>query len=67
MINSASATQARRELADLALRPPLAGIDLLDWKAFERVIELGYRSMSEALEAHGEGLRRRTALTPGGT
>jgi NTE family protein len=63
MINSASAANARRELADLALRPPLGGIDLLDWKAFERVIEIGYRSMSEALEAHGEGLRRRTSLT----
>ena len=62
MINSAAATTHRRELADLALRPPLGRIDLLDWKAFDKVVELGYRCASEELESHGEALRRRTGL-----
>ena len=64
MINSAAATIAQRALADLVLKPPLERIDLLDWKAFDRVVELGYRHASEAL-AHGgtEALLRRTAET----
>jgi NTE family protein len=64
MINSAAATIAQRALADLVVKPPLERIDLLDWKAFDRVVELGYRHASEVL-AHGgmEMLLRRTAGT----
>ena len=61
MINSATATIAHRQLADLVLKPPLERIDLLDWKAFDRVVELGYRHASESLERHADELRRRTA------
>jgi NTE family protein len=50
MINSAAATNHQRALADLVLKPPLERIDLLDWRAFDRTIELGYRYASEALE-----------------
>jgi len=63
MINSASATVAHRQLADLLLKPPLERIDLLDWKAFDRVVELGYRCANEALEKHADELRRRTAVS----
>jgi NTE family protein len=63
MINSASATVAHRQLADLVLKPPLERIDLLDWKAFDRVVELGYRHASESLERHADELRRRIAAT----
>ncbi|HEY2678851.1 MAG TPA: patatin-like phospholipase family protein [Steroidobacteraceae bacterium] len=42
IVNSASSERAQRELADVLLKPPLANIDLLDWKAFDRAIRLGY-------------------------
>lgn len=58
MINSAASTIAQRELADLVLKPPLERIDLLDWKSFDRAIELGYRYASEVLEKHGAALTR---------
>jgi NTE family protein len=50
MINSAATTIAQRELADLVLKPPLQRIDMLDWKAFDRAIEIGYRHTCETLE-----------------
>src|SRR5438874_1590876 len=59
MINSAAATIAQRALADLVLKPPLERIDLLDWQAFDRVVELGYRPASETLaQGAAETLRR---------
>jgi len=50
MINSVAARVSQRALADLVLKPPLERTDLLNWRAFERTIELGYRYASEALE-----------------
>jgi NTE family protein len=58
MINSAAATMAQRELADLVLKPPLQRIDMLDWKAFDRAIEIGYRHTCEALERQGTALSK---------
>ena len=43
MVNSTANTVSRRELSDLLLQPPLEQIDMLDWQAFERAIEAGYR------------------------
>lgn len=43
MVNSAANTIARRELSDLLLQPPLEQIDMLDWRAFDRAIDAGYR------------------------
>jgi NTE family protein len=42
MVNTVSSEAARRSLADLIVRPPLADIDLLNWRAFEPVIATGY-------------------------
>jgi NTE family protein len=50
MLNSAATTIGQRELADVLLRPPLERVDLLDWQAFERAIDIGYRYAAEALE-----------------
>ena len=50
MINSVSSAAAQRALADAILRPPLASIDLLNWQAFDRAIEAGYRYARQALE-----------------
>ena len=35
--------------ADLLLRPPLASIGMLDWQAFDRAVEIGYRHTLQAL------------------
>ncbi len=51
MVNSATATQERRKQSDLLLTPALESLDLLDWKAFERAIEIGYRDTCERLAA----------------
>ncbi len=51
MVNSTTATQERRGQSDLLLMPPLASLDLLDWKSFERAIEIGYRHACERLDA----------------
>ena len=42
MVNSSAATAERRGQTDLLLQPPLAQIDMLNWKAFERAIDAGY-------------------------
>jgi NTE family protein len=50
MVNSAATTIGQRELADVLLKLPTDGVNLLDWGSFEHVVELGYRYTSEALE-----------------
>jgi NTE family protein len=50
MINSASSAAVQRELADVLLKPPLANVDLLNWRAFDRAIEAGYDYARAALE-----------------
>jgi NTE family protein len=49
MVNSVSGAAAQRSLADVLLKPPLAGIDLLEWRAFDRAIESGYEYARRAL------------------
>jgi NTE family protein len=51
MINSAASSAAQRELADVLLKPPLANVDLLNWRAFDRAIQAGYDYARQALEA----------------
>jgi NTE family protein len=58
MMNSSAATMGQRALADLVLKPPLERIDLLDWRALDRTIELGYRYTSEVLEKNAEVFAR---------
>jgi NTE family protein len=50
MINSTSTAAAQRALADVLLKPPLNEIDLLDWRAFDGAIQLGYEYACAALE-----------------
>lgn len=51
MVNSDAATAIGRLQTDLLLHPPLAHIDLLNWKSFDAAIEAGYRHASERLAA----------------
>lgn len=51
MVNSAATTVAHRERTDLLLQPPLAEVDMLNWKAFDRAIGLGYEYTVRRLAA----------------
>jgi NTE family protein len=48
-ISSNVQNELARRQADLLLVPPLEEIDILDWKAFDRAVEIGYRYASERL------------------
>jgi len=59
MVNSGAAADIAASRSTLLLKPPLAAIEMLDWKAFDAAIEIGYRHAAEMLEKHGvAGLRR---------
>jgi NTE family protein len=42
MVNSAATASRRRKQTRLLLSPPLDGIGLLDWQAFDRAVAAGY-------------------------
>ena len=50
MINHAQSAAAQAKLADVLLKPPLAKVDLLNWRAFDRAIQAGYEYARAALE-----------------
>ncbi|MEX0733178.1 MAG: patatin-like phospholipase family protein [Steroidobacteraceae bacterium] len=49
MVNSSTAKLEHRARSDLLLTPALETLDLLDWKAFARAIDIGYRDTCERL------------------
>ncbi len=51
MVNSSTMTAAHREKTDLLLQPPLAQIDMLNWKAFDKAIAAGYEYAARRLES----------------
>ena len=50
-------TAANREQSNILLTPNLKGIDMLDWKAFDRAIEAGYRNTIERMNEINEALQ----------
>jgi len=50
MINTVSSAAVQRELAHVLLKPPLANVDLLNWRAFDRAIQAGYDYARQALQ-----------------
>lgn len=42
MVSSSAASSAHREQTDLLVVPPLAGVDMLNWKSFDAAIAAGY-------------------------
>ena len=50
MVNSNAITAGQRGRADLLLQPPLAEIDMLNWKAFDRAVQVGYEYTSRRLD-----------------
>jgi NTE family protein len=64
MVNAESSAAVQRKLADVLLKPPLANVDLLNWRAFDRAIEAGYAYARLALESL-PALPRLTPATAG--
>jgi NTE family protein len=53
-------TEANRQQSSILLTPELQGIGMLDWNAFEKAIEAGYRSTLERMdEIHHSLVRER--------
>ncbi len=42
MVNSASTAENNRKHCDWMIKPPVDQLELLDWKSFDRAIEIGY-------------------------
>jgi NTE family protein len=58
MVNSELAASQNRTLCDAMLKPPVDSVDLLGWRGFDKVVDLGYRHAAEAIEAGKlDGLR----------
>ena len=57
-VSSEAQTRAHRDQVDLLLEPPAEGVDLLDWGAFDRAVELGYAYTMRALEGFELGSLR---------
>ncbi len=55
MVNSAATVARRRKQSKLLLQPPLDGIDLLDWQAFDRAVAAGYEYTRERLAHERSG------------
>ena len=49
MVNTAANTHAHRDMTDVLLQPPLEQFDMLNWRAFDRAIDAGYRYAVERL------------------
>ncbi len=57
MANAGAASLAARSAATLLLAPPLHEIELLEWRAFDRAIAIGYGHTQRVLQEGGEPLR----------
>ncbi|MDL2716713.1 MAG: cyclic nucleotide-binding domain-containing protein [Acidobacteriota bacterium] len=61
MLSSVRNSDVTRRQADLYLHPPTDGVDPLDWKGIDRVVEIGYRF---ALEKLGAWMETKAATDP---
>jgi NTE family protein len=62
MVNSKAANADRRAKATLLLAPPVTGVGLLDWTAYERAIELGYQYALREIGGQKDALADDTPL-----
>ena len=51
MVNSEATSQRRRKQTKLLIKPKLDGIELLDWRSYDRTVELGYEHARKQLSA----------------
>ncbi len=62
MVNSGTAALAARKASSLLIQPKLDSIDLLEWHAFDRAIDIGYRHTLHMIGASQEQLAAYTPL-----
>lgn len=62
MVNAETASAERRKLASLLLTPSLPDIGLLDWRAYECAIELGYQYTLRVIGNRSDALAAQTAF-----
>jgi len=48
-VNSDALTRTVRAQASILFQPPVATVDLLDWQAYDRAIDIGYRYATDKL------------------
>jgi predicted acylesterase/phospholipase RssA len=63
-LNDVQQAKTKRGFADVYIRPPVEKYNILDFKAYRQIADLGYRSAMEALE-DWEVLRRREGMPVG--
>jgi len=62
MVNSGATSFASRSASTLLIQPNLSGIDLLNWQAFDKAIEIGYQHTLRVLGAEREQLDEQAPL-----
>ncbi len=62
MLNASAMTQAARAQSSLLIRPELADIGLLEWKAFDRAIAAGYHHTLRVVGGSKDALTSETVL-----
>jgi len=62
MVSSDAATRQQRRMSHAVFQPPLASIDLLAWKSFDRAVKLGYHDTVERLANEPDLLARLRAV-----
>jgi NTE family protein len=62
MVNSAVATHAARAASSLLITPPLGEIELLDWRRFDRAIEIGYQHALRQIGGQRDALAHEAPL-----
>jgi NTE family protein len=55
-INSEEQSRLQLEAADLVITPPLGAIEIRDWKAFDRAVEIGYTHAASVLSHEADRL-----------
>jgi predicted acylesterase/phospholipase RssA/CRP-like cAMP-binding protein len=61
-INEVHSRKAKLDLADLLIAPPISEFSLLEFDAWEQIIDVGYRAGQEAIAAWKNNPMRATAL-----
>jgi NTE family protein len=51
VLYSESRREQARQSVDIYINPALSGVPLLDWKAFDRIVDIGYESAKQVLSA----------------
>lgn len=63
LLYSESRRKESNALVDIYINPDLSGISLLDWKAFDQTVKLGYEEACKVLSASSDSLNSGSSVT----